>query len=622
MKQTKQNNSSNNCNEESLSIIDSLESLTSTIYPASASSYQDVTGRYSIKKQQHNKNNGIHSFPFSSQKELPSYLTQEIGSPFGKVCKFYAYFIDNYPKRVHKVEIFYYLIDNTIEIIEPNIPNFGLIQGKILKRQQVPNTKPNSMNRYVSIADFLAGCEVCIFQCNYIITNCDVATLHYLQNELQISFGNPINDNEIPQIDIEVCYSPSRLPNTLLNQYKSPNTNTNTSSKLVSSLYFTEESKAFYLYDKQVLRFYGLWDTTSQLYGSRVLLSIHYYLADNKMEVIPIHERNSGLDNLGTVLLKKQKVMKPKISSYDTIDQIVLEMNEEYYQYHDLYIGQSIIINSMKILLYDADTFTREFYQSKGITLSEKLVIISNDKLSSSPIKSSSLNESSTTSTSTSNPLLLYDHPPKDGFKLQNYQGIILYFHAIFSLSNSNKIDHNRQFLISFYMEDDTIEVKEPPIRNSGHMGGQFIKRCQLMNPKTNKSYECYDFTIGNQIILNGYEFVLLDAYDSTFFFMEHHSNESHWTSCYLEHIFSKLSFKASQLIQVLLTTKDITNLEIPYSQLAKYFQLAGYEIILIGNETKDMNTLNQQEIRTICRHVDPLNKKVVKLSKLLVLIQ
>jgi len=45
--------------------------------------------------------------------------------------------------------------------------------------------------------------------------------------------------------------------------------------------------------------------------------------------------------------------------------------------------------------------------------------------------------------------------------------------------------DENREFLISFYCGDDTIQVYEVCDKNSGRLGGKFMERKSHKNPAT-----------------------------------------------------------------------------------------------------------------------------------------
>lgn len=69
----------------------------------------------------------------------------------------------------------------------------------------------------------------------------------------------------------------------------------------------------FNKYDNQVLRFYGYWDDTENLYGVVHDLEIQYYLADKTIamkETVPL---NSGRDT-GLLFLRRMHV--PKVSIF------------------------------------------------------------------------------------------------------------------------------------------------------------------------------------------------------------------------------------------------------------------------------------------------------------------
>jgi EF-hand domain-containing protein 1 len=45
--------------------------------------------------------------------------------------------------------------------------------------------------------------------------------------------------------------------------------------------------------------------------------------------------------------------------------------------------------------------------------------------------------------------------------------------------------DVGRQFIVQYFMADDTISVFEPPVRNSGILGGKFLERGIKYKPGT-----------------------------------------------------------------------------------------------------------------------------------------
>ena len=47
--------------------------------------------------------------------------------------------------------------------------------------------------------------------------------------------------------------------------------------------------------------------------------------------------------------------------------------------------------------------------------------------------------------------------------------------------------DKNRRFVIQYFLEDNTMSIREPPIRNSGVVGGSFLGRCPCKHPEGSK---------------------------------------------------------------------------------------------------------------------------------------
>ena len=48
--------------------------------------------------------------------------------------------------------------------------------------------------------------------------------------------------------------------------------------------------------------------------------------------------------------------------------------------------------------------------------------------------------------------------------------------------------DVDRKFIISYYIRDFTVAVYEAPVRNSGIMGGQLLKRSRVAHPEQVKT--------------------------------------------------------------------------------------------------------------------------------------
>ena len=76
---------------------------------------------------------------------------------------------------------------------------------------------------------------------------------------------------------------------------------------------------------------------------------------------------------------------------------------------------------------------------------------------------------------------LVPEPPKKDYIKLMENQHKVLRYDAV--LDSSNIEDKGRKFIISFRLSDDTIGIYEPPMRNSGIIGGKFLENCRIARP-------------------------------------------------------------------------------------------------------------------------------------------
>lgn len=123
-------------------------------YPASGKSFNDISGRYSLKQQKHDRNNSRYPLPFTNEKTIPKFIVSDTTQGF--ICRFQAYFFEASPEdpamplRTRRVDILFYTLDGSIEIIEPRVPNSGSVQGIFLKRHKVPRSGSSSRTGIVA----------------------------------------------------------------------------------------------------------------------------------------------------------------------------------------------------------------------------------------------------------------------------------------------------------------------------------------------------------------------------------------------------------------------------------------------------------------------------------------
>jgi hypothetical protein len=104
--------------------------------------------------------------------------------------------------------------------------------------------------------------------------------------------------------------------------------------------------------------------------------------------------------------------------------------------------------------------------------------------------------------------------PQKDMEKMFKSDKHILRFNA--KMISSTSADSERNFIVSVFVRDETIQIFEAAEKNSGRISSKFMERQRHKNPYTNKFYTEKDFVVGNTIYINKYIFRLLECDDFT----------------------------------------------------------------------------------------------------------
>ncbi|NWX16210.1 EFHC1 protein, partial [Aegotheles bennettii] len=423
-----------------------------------------------------------------------------------KILKFDAYFQEDVPLsqaepyRIHQVGIYYYLEDDSMTVIEPVVQNSGLQQGKLLKRHRVPK---NDQGEHYHWKDLNRGMNITMYGRTYRIVNCDPFTQVFLESQ-----GIELNPPE------EMAFDPytemQRMP---VHKYITPSD--------------FDQQKQFLTYDKQVLCFYATWDDTGSMFGENRPYVIHYYLADGTLEVREVHKPNDGRDPF-PVLIKRQRLPKTFVDNKNTFPRCVLEISDqevlEWYTAKDFAVGKSTTLLGRTFFIYDCDEFTRNFYRDKfGITDFQP-VEIKKQPPEEIPQVIPPYNGFGTLEDSLQNCFSLCPKPPrKDVIKmLENDHEVLRYQVA---LESPNPEDRKRRFILSYSLSDDMISIYEPPVRNSGIIGGKYLRKTRLAKPGSTTEnatyYEPSDLTIGATIEVFGRRFVVTGADEHVLNYME-----------------------------------------------------------------------------------------------------
>ena len=535
-------------------------STTLSPYPSQGNAYNDVNGRYSMRSQQSDRLSKSRSLPYCSIDNAPAFVKSK-----KEQCRFLAYFrekplpdeiVKPTTKLSRKVEITIHVDDNTIEITEPKVNNCGLMQGRILRRHQImkpAGTASGNSSMIYTLSDFFSGAQLEIYQRIYTIVDCDNYTRRKMERE-----GIPFGDRLPLPSDTYVPINNKAPPRT-------------------GSASHTELNLGFYEYGKKVLRFYGSWDDTTALYGDRIKVRLHYFLGDDTIEVLPVHERNTGRDKVPK-FLKKTKI--PLGGDKDALSQAsntILQDGEPIPMYHwkDLFIGLTIQVATFAIQIMDADEFTRAFYEMKNMPLAAPILW---------QPKVFKIKERPPMSTDG----LIGTETEKDGVKLQLFAGVILRYMA--KIRDPQPEDMNRRFIIQVHLEDDTIQIREPPIRNSGIKGGLFLARGPVSSERGAAPVKPTDIFLGCELKILSHKFEVFGADEGTLKYME--QNDNMWNSCNIPSIIDKIKSKAPLLRTAFLTTRGLSDKTVDAEELEQFFKDAGVHLI-------------KQEVWTLFRSID-----------------
>lgn len=214
---------------------------------------------------------------------------------------------------------------------------------------------------------------------------------------------------------------------------------------------------------------------------------------------------------------------------------------EEYYMPEDIRCGQSITIYGRNCQIFNCDNHTKAWYQQNlGITQQSVQLPAAPQNVQYSQIPP--YNGFGNENDSMGSVIALQPKPPKCDMKKMFKQDMhILRFNA--KLVSTEPDDENREFIISFYCGDDTIQVYEVCDKNSGRIGGKFMERKNHKNPVSGANYFEKDFLIGRTIFLGGFRFQLVSADEYTEKYME--DNPDQFPEGHLPNILDKIKKKA-----------------------------------------------------------------------------
>jgi len=433
-----------------------------------------------------------------------------------KVLRYFCYFkeavvssnIETY--RVRKCVLYYYLEDHSMHIAEPKEENSGIPQGVFCKRHRIAGPD----NKFISWEDLKIQNEVMIYGRVFRIYDADQATRDFLAQHMGRDLGAP---EEVPRDTFNMKHS-SKAGNHNKIMYPMKKHMEASLGKMMSL--DIKASQKFLMNDRKVLRFYCVWENP-KFFGEQRPFVLHYFLANDNVEVLDVSQPNSGRDQFPT-FLKRQKLPKdfrktcPDISKIGHTDKSV-----QYYKDVDLRIGTSINVYGRELMICNCDDFTKNHYMvNYGMTEDQFEDLLQPELETNVPkLEPPPHNGYGTDEDSLGSFLYLMPKVPKINYKkLMENDKNILNFSAKFKDASPEDID--RRFNIRFYLSVDKISIFENFKRNSGFIGGKFLERSRVLNPRTNYYFQPSDFKVGETVTINKHNFELIDCTEWTKNFM------------------------------------------------------------------------------------------------------
>lgn len=86
-------------------------------------------------------------------------------------------------------------------------------------------------------------------------------------------------------------------------------------------------------------------------------------------------------------------------------------------------------------------------------------------------------------------------------------------FNAVFA--NPKPEDSHRKFIVTYFLNDDSLQIYEPNTKNSGFWSGKFLERGNYKNDQ-GEVLKPEALIVGQNIKINGYWFHVTDCDDFT----------------------------------------------------------------------------------------------------------
>lgn len=446
------------------------------------------------------------------------------------VCRFHAIletkrpWEDNSPLGISRIEshllrhmtILYYVYDDTVEINEVKENNSGMNQGVFLKRIKAKSDNGQPL----TLPQFQPGRVINIFGHKFTITDADSFTRDYFKKELNINLPlqsrpvtasnrtmsrsfSPALDSKIKSHVLGSQFATGLGPSecTIFEKDRSYHSHSTQYKPIKAEL---EKSNRFYKFEGNQLRFVCVEVQQREVpFFPRLELKFAELVASHRLSRDEI-DRQQYHGFVASDSTKKFVLNFYMESNYVDLGVLEKQVNSQgeasllvkkgplprdwrstdygFCEAGDFRVGKVLDIFGRFFLLIDCDSQTRDYCQKELLINQVPVLLLKEDVVGLvHPIPA--MGQGSLPIGSHEDSLgnvFGMSRPAKDLAKMRRNQNKTLRAKAV--LYEGTVIDLSRTFLVTFFLEDDTLQIYEEKQRNSGIMSGSFLKRGRYMN--------------------------------------------------------------------------------------------------------------------------------------------
>lgn len=451
-----------------------------------------------------------------------------------KVLRFYGYFKETVTEsnqenyRVRRCVIYFYLEDQSVHVAEPKQANSGIPQGVFLKRHRIQKDDGS----FVGLSDLVVGGVSTFYGRSFVILSCDPFTRSFLTEQgIEVADDSELASSVEPIVEYRAAHmkkgtgGPPKPRQDDLTRF--------IEAKLGRASNSLNEDKLaqFVEHDGKVLRFFCVWDDRDSYAGERLKYILHYFLADDTIEILEEHKANTGRAPF-PVFLKRDK-LPLGMAAPTTVGSTGLPT--ESVRAEHLRVGSTLQVYGRAFQIYACDDFTKEYYKNMGLSDEALAPIDITEEIK--PLPKNTLppyNGFGSLEDSKQNCVMLIAKPPKKNFhKIMDNEKKLMRFIARMAedpvMTPGYKLtaaDVDRRFILQYFLADDTISIFEPPARNSGIIGGKFLERGKVTSSNSTQAYPENALFVGARLKVHHRCFDMVEADEYTLTYMEQNSDK------------------------------------------------------------------------------------------------